>query len=76
MRLKFWKMKPICFARRWACLAEESFWTGSPFRKYSPEVGLSSRPMTFRREVFPQPEGPIIMINSPRLTVREKSFRA
>ena len=32
--------------------------------------------MTFKRVVFPQPEGPMIMINSPRLTVRSKLFKA
>ena len=41
-----------------------------------PKVGLSRRPMIFRRVVFPQPEGPIIMINSPRFTVKSKSLRA
>ena len=30
----------------------------------------------FKRVVLPQPEGPIIMINSPRLTVRSKFLRA
>lgn len=30
----------------------------------------------FRRVVLPQPEGPMTMMNSPRLTVREKLRRA
>jgi len=32
--------------------------------------------MTFKRVVFPQPEGPIIIINSPRFTVRSKLLSA
>ena len=50
--------------------------TDLPARVYSPEVALSRRPMMLRRVVLPQPEGPIIMINSPRLTLRSKLRRA
>ena len=41
-----------------------------------PEEAWSSKPRMFKRVVLPQPDGPIIMINSPRLTVRLKSHRA
>ena len=76
MRLKFWKIKPIFLARRWAFLRAEIFSTGSPFKRKEPEVGLSKRPIILSKVVFPQPEGPIIMINSPRLTSREKLLSA
>ena len=50
--------------------------TGVPSRRYSPAVARSRRPMMFRSVVLPQPEGPIIMMNSPCLTLRSKSRRA
>ena len=39
-------------------------------------MGRSSRPIIFSKVVLPQPEGPIMMTNSPRLTEREKSESA
>ncbi len=72
MMLKFWKIKPISLARNWAFLREEMRSTFLPLSKYSPEVGLSRRPTILRRVVLPQPDGPMIMINSPFLTLRSK----
>ena len=69
-------MKPISLARKWAFLREEMRSTFLPARRYSPELALSSRPMILSRVVLPQPEGPIIMINSPRLTVKSKLCKA
>ena len=76
MRLKFWKMKPIFLARRRAWRRAEIPATFSPFKIYSPLVARSSKPMMFNNVVLPQPDGPIIIINSPRLMVRSKSLRA
>ena len=47
-----------------------------PFRRISPEVG-SSKPAIMRRVVvFPHPEGPRNVTNSPRRTSRLKSSTA
>lgn len=72
IRLKFWKIKPISLARNCAFLRDEMWSTLLSLRRYWPEVGRSSRPMMFSRVVLPQPDGPIIIMNSPRLTVRSK----
>ena len=76
MRLKFWKMKPIFLARRWAWRRAEILATFSPFKIYSPLDARSKRPIIFNNVVLPQPLGPIIIMNSPRLMVRSKSWRA
>ena len=67
---------PIFLARMLAFFFEEIFGVGLPFKVYFPLVGVSKRPMIFKRVVFPQPLGPIIMINSPRFTVRSKLCKA
>ena len=71
-RLKLWNMKPISLARKRAFLLVETRETSLPPRIYSPVLALSSNPMIFKRVVLPQPDGPIIIMNSPRLTVKSK----
>ena len=50
--------------------------TDFPPNMYSPKVALSSSPIMLRSVVLPQPLGPMIMMNSPRRTVRSKFLRA
>ncbi len=65
-------MKPISLARKWAFFREEMCSMFFSLSRYSPVVGLSRSPTILSRVVLPQPDGPIIIINSPRLTVRSK----
>jgi len=64
--LKAWKMKPISLLRMRARSDALMSCTGTPFRSYTPEVGVSSRPRIDSRVDLPQPEGPEIDTYSPR----------
>ena len=75
-RLKSWKTKPRLSRRK----AEISF---SPrvqmlrmFRKISPLVGLSSPANMFKSVVLPEPDSPIMAVNSPCSTVKATSAKA
>ncbi len=70
MRLKAWKMKPICRLRTRARSAAESPDTASPASRYSPSVGVSRRPRMESSVVFPHPDGPEIATYSPCRTSR------
>src|SRR3989338_3557899 len=47
-----------------------------PSNRYSPLVGLSKNPRICSRVDFPDPEGPIMAINSPSCTEKETPRRA
>ena len=47
-----------------------------PLSSYEPEVGESKQPIIFIRVVFPEPDGPIIEINSPLLIEKLTPFKA
>lgn len=47
-----------------------------PFNRISPEEGRSNPAIIRRVVVFPQPDGPRKVTNSPRFTVKEKSETA
>src|SRR5436309_324947 len=50
--------------------------TTSPFNRISPESGSRKPPMRLRSVVFPQPDGPSSVTNSPRATLNETELRA
>jgi len=65
-------------AKFWKTIAD--FWCGpvtrAPSMVMRPSVGLTSPPTARISVVFPQPEGPMTVMNSFFLIVRLTSFRA
>ena len=76
MRLKLWKMNPIVLPRSCANCDSVSeailfFW-----RVTLPLVGVSREPTMFMAVDFPDPEGPMMAMNSPSLMSMEIPSRA
>ena len=59
-----------------ASSSSSSLLTRLPFNSYSPLEGVSKQPIIFIRVVFPEPDGPIIEINSPFSTDKLIPLRA
>jgi hypothetical protein len=57
----------------WSSVSPATF---SPSRMYSPLVGLSKQPRMLIKVDFPDPDGPMIAITSPRLTSMEMPHSA
>src|SRR5690606_18475657 len=49
-------------------------WTDSPKKWYSPSSKPSNIPMTLSRVDFPEPDGPMMEMNSPSATLRLMSL--
>ena len=75
-RLNSWNMKPMLSRRKAVIWASESVEVSTSLITISPEERRSKWPIMFRSVVFPHPEGPIIAIMSPCLTVRSIPWRA
>ena len=76
MRLKNWKMKPTLVRRNAARSFSDIALIASPSNRIIPESGTSSAPSMFNSVLFPDPEGPMIAVNSPRSTLRLTSSSA
>ena len=75
-RWKDWKTKPNFWLRNSASCLSFILIVLIPAISTVPEVGASSSPMMFSNVDLPQPEGPMILRNSPLLTVRFTFSRA
>jgi len=69
--LKYWKMNPIRSLRRLVSSVSVMSLVRTPLIQISPEVGVPRHPIRFRSVDFPEPEGPITEMNSPRSTWNE-----
>ena len=64
-RLKYWKMNPIRSLLKSVSWSSDMSRILVPLMKISPDVGVSRHPMRLKRVDFPEPEGPMIAMNSP-----------
>src|SRR5690606_10107306 len=71
MRLNDWKMKPRVLWRRAVSCLSLSELVSVPLILTTPEVGVSMQPIIFRMVDLPEPDGPVIEMNSPFSTAKE-----
>src|SRR5690606_13236414 len=64
-RLKNWKTKPTLWRRNSACRSSGSRPISSPWKVMDPESGVSSDRSRCSSVLLPEPEGPMIEVNSP-----------
>src|SRR5215213_7628581 len=76
MRLKNWNTKPIRSRLRSVSFRSESPESSVPPTITRPEEGLSRAPRMCSSVLFPDPEGPIIAVNSPLVSSSETSLSA
>ena len=76
IRLCPWKMKPMYESRRSGSSDSRRPCSFSPKRNPSPLVGASTHPRMDSSVVFPLPDGPTSIMNSPCFTVRSMPLSA
>ncbi len=76
IRWKLWNTKPRLLLRKRARAVSEREAQSVSVIRTVPEVGLSSRPMMLSSVDLPQPEGPMMLRNSPFSTLRFTFSRA
>ena len=69
-RLKVWKTKPTSVRRIRGCSRTGSAVTSTPSITTLPEVGRRRQPIMVSSVVFPDPDGPITSVISPRSVAR------
>ena len=65
IRLKLWKMNPMCLPRKSAASVPSSEPTSIPATRSCPLEGLSRQPTRFSSVVLPLPEGPTKETKAP-----------
>ena len=75
-RLNTWKTKPNASLRKRALAAGSSREISSPSTSHVPPSGSSRVAMTEISDVLPQPDGPTIIVSSPRRTSRSRPLNA
>src|SRR5439155_10113782 len=68
IRLNVWNTNPTFRLRTCASRLPASPLTSSPSRRYVPAVAVSRQPRMCIRVLFPEPDGPVIAMNSPAAT--------
>ena len=75
-KLNVWKTKPISLLRILANSSSSSSLTFWLLSQYSPPVGVSRHPMRFMSVDLPEPDGPMMAVNSFCRTCRVTSHSA
>ena len=75
-RLKSWNTKPKFSRRNWARSRGERSARLTPSSRMSPALTVSMVAMQLSRVVLPEPEAPMMAMNSPRSTVKLTRSRA